>query len=43
MVIVLGNGHDDSISNLRRDFAFHRVNTLVKGMNSTILPLAIGK
>ena len=40
MVIVVGNGHEildeaDSISNF--------INTLGKGMNSVILPPALGK
>ena len=44
MVIVVGNGHADTISNLNEtDCISHGTNTLGKGMNPIILPPAIGK
>ena len=43
MVIVIGNGHGDTSSNLRRDCTSHSTNTRGKGMNPIILPSAIGK
>ena len=43
MVIVVGIGHDDTSSNLGRDCISHSTNTLGKGMNLIILPLAMGK
>ena len=43
MVTTIGNGHSNPSSNLGRGcFAFHSANTLVKGMNSAILPPAMG-
>ena len=38
MVIVVGNGHGDTSSN-----PGHSTNTLGKGMNPIILPLAMDK
>ena len=44
MVIVVGNGHADTSSNLdKTDCISHSTNTLGKGMNPIILPLAMGK
>ena len=44
MVIVVGNGHGDTSSNLdETDCVSHSINTLGKGMNPIILPLAMGK
>ena len=44
MVIVVGNGHGDTSSNLdRADCISHSTNTLGKGMNPVILLPAIGK
>ena len=43
MVIVLGNGHVDTSSNPGPDCISHSTNTLGKGMNSIILPPAMGK
>ena len=40
MVIVVGNGHDDTSSN---QSISHSTNTLGKGMNPIILPPAMGK
>ena len=42
MVIVVGNGHDDTSSNPGRDCISHSTNTLRKGMNP-ILPPPMGK
>ena len=42
MVIVVGNEHSDTSSNPGRDY-LHFTNTLGKGMDPIILPLAIGK
>ena len=41
MVIVVGNGHDDTSSNPGP--ISHCTNTLGKGMNPIILPPAMGK
>ena len=44
MVIVVGNGHGDTSSNLDETVCIsHRTNTLGKGMNRIILPPAMGK
>ena len=44
MVILVGNGHGDTSSNPGRAFSIsHSTNTLEKGMNTTILPPAMGK
>ena len=44
MVIVVGNGHGDTGSNLdETDCISHSTNTLGKGMNPIILPPAMGK
>ena len=43
MVIVVGNGHDDSSSNPGRDCISHSTNTLGKGMNPIILLPAMDK
>ena len=44
MVIVVGNGHGDTNSNLdETDSISHSTNTLGKGMNPIILPPAMGK
>ena len=44
MVIVVGNGHGDTSSNLdETDCISHSTNTLGKGMNPMILPPAMGK
>ena len=44
MVIVVGNGHGDTSSNLdETDCISHSTNTLAKGMNPIIFPLAMGK
>ena len=44
MVIVVGNGHGDTSSILdETDCILHSTNTLGKGMNPIILPLAKGK
>ena len=43
MVIVGGNGHDDTGSNLGRHCISHNTNILGKDMNPIILPLAMGK
>ena len=44
MVIVVGNGHGDTSSNLdETDCISHSTNTLGKGMNPIILPPAMGK
>ena len=44
MVIVVGNGHGDTRSNLdETDCISHSTNTLGKGMKPIILPLAMGK
>ena len=43
MIIVVGNGHDDTSSNPGRDCISHSTNTLGKGMNPIILPPAMGK
>ena len=44
MVIILGNGHGDTSSNLEMtDCISHSTNTLGKGMNPIILPPAMGK
>ena len=44
MVIVIGNGHGDTSSNLdETDCISHSTNTLGKGMNLIILPPAMGK
>ena len=44
MVIVVGNGHGDTSSNLdETDCISHSTNTLGKGINPIILPPAIGK
>ena len=42
MVIVVGNGQGDTSSN-EIDCISHSTNTLGKGMNPVILPLAMGK
>ena len=45
MAIVVGNGHDDTSSNPRRDW-LHFTLALIplgKGMNPIILPPAMGK
>ena len=43
MVIVVGNGHSDTSSNLDgTDCISHSTNTLGKGMNPIILPPAMG-
>ena len=44
MIIVLGNGHDDTSSKLdKTDCVSHSTNTPEKGMNPIILPPAMGK
>ena len=44
VVIVVGNGHGDTSSNLdETDCISHSTNTLGKGMNPIILPPAMGK
>ena len=44
MVIVVGNGHGDMISNPdEADCISHSTNTIGKGMNPIILTLAIDK
>ena len=44
MVIVVGNGHGDTSSNLdETDCISHSINTFRKGMNPIILPPAMGK
>ena len=44
MIIVVGNGHGDTSSNLEEtDCISHSTNTLGKGMNPIILPPAMGK
>ena len=43
MVIVVGNEHGDMSSNPGRDCISHSTNTFGKGMNSIILPPAMGK
>ena len=44
MVIVVGNGHGDSSSNLdETDCISHCTNTLGKGRNLIILPPAMGR
>ena len=44
MVIVIGNGHGNTSSDLdEADYISHSTNTLGKGMNSIILPPAMGK
>ena len=44
MVIVVGNGHGDTSSNPgKTDCISRSTNTLGKGMNSIILPPAMGK
>ena len=44
MVIVIGNGHGDTSSNLdETDCISHSTNTLGKDMNPIILPPAMGK
>ena len=44
MVIVVGNGHGNTNSNLdETDCISHCTNTLEKGMNPIILPPAMGK
>ena len=44
MVIVVGNGHGDTTSNLdEADCISHGTNTLGKAMNPIILPPAMGK
>ena len=44
MVIVVGNGHSDTSSNLdETDCISYSTNTLGKGMNPIILPPAMGK
>ena len=43
MVIVRGNGHDDTSSNPGRDCISHSTNAFGKGMNPIILPPAMGK
>ena len=44
MVIVVGNGHGDTSSNLdETDCISHSTNTLGKGMNPIILPPVMGK
>ena len=44
MVIVVGNGHSDTSSNLNETDCFSQsTNTLGKGMNPIILPPAMGK
>ena len=42
MVIVGGNGHQVQILD-ETDYISHSTNTLGKGMNPIILPLAMGK
>ena len=43
MIIVVGTGHGDTSSNLNEaDCISHSTNTLGKGMNPIILPLAMG-
>ena len=44
MVIVIGNGHSDTGSNLdETNCISHSTNTLGKGMNPIILPPAMGR
>ena len=44
MVIIVGNGHDDTIKILdEADCISHSTNTLGKGMNPIILPPAMGR
>ena len=44
MVIVVGNGHDDTSSNPGPGYCIsHSTNTLGKGMNPIILSPAMGK
>ena len=44
MIIVVGNGHGDTSSNLdTADFISHSTNTIRKGMDSLILFPAMGK
>ena len=44
MVIVVGNGHDETSSNLyEADRISNNTYTLENGMNSIILPQAMGK
>ena len=44
MVIVVGNGHGDTSSNLdEADSISHCTNTLGKGMNPIIIPPVMGK
>ena len=44
MVIVVGNGHGNTSSNLdETDHISHSTNTFGKDMNPIILPLAMGK
>ena len=44
MVIVVGNGHGDTSSNLdEAACTSHSTNTFGKGINPIILPLATGK
>ena len=44
MVIVIGNGHGDTSSNLdEADRISHSLNTLGKGLNPVILPPAVGR
>ena len=44
MVILVGNGHGDTSSNLdETDCISHSTNTLGKGMNPIILPPVMGK
>ena len=44
MVIVIGNGHGDTSSNLEEtDCISHSTNTVGKSMNSIILPPTMGK
>ena len=43
IVIVVGNGHDDTTSNPGRDCITHSTNTLGKGMNPIILPPTMAK
>ena len=44
MVIVVGNGHGDTSSNLDEiDYISHSTNTLWEGMNPIILPPAMRK
>ena len=43
-VIVVGNEHGDTVQILdETDYISHSTNTLGKGMNPIILPLAMGK